>query len=146
MYNGDGVSQRRGNVLRGGLILLVAGTAYYLFYRGTGIGIPCVFRSLTGWLCPGCGMTHAVVALIEGDPTRAMAYNALLLTAMPVLAVYGGCRVVLYVRRGETAFRPWEVAFLAVLVVICLGYAVVRNMGRTPDPIWRTLPIAQYLL
>lgn len=133
-------------MIRSGLILLLAGIAYYMFYRSTGIGIPCLFRSLTGWLCPGCGMTHAAAALIEGDPLRAMRSNALSLTVMPVLAIYGGYRAVIYARRGETEFRPWEVVLLLVLVMISLGYAIVRNVGRTPDPIWRTLPIAEQFL
>lgn len=31
MYNRDGIAQRRGRLLRGGMIVLLAGIAYYLF-------------------------------------------------------------------------------------------------------------------
>ncbi|MEE2738038.1 MAG: DUF2752 domain-containing protein [Planctomycetota bacterium] len=29
--------------------------------------IPCLFRTLTGLVCPGCGMTHACLAFARGD-------------------------------------------------------------------------------
>lgn len=30
-------------------------------------GIPCVFHDITGLRCPGCGMTHAMMALLRLD-------------------------------------------------------------------------------
>ena len=29
--------------------------------------VPCLFRTLTGLVCPGCGMTHACLAFARGD-------------------------------------------------------------------------------
>ena len=51
-----------------------------------GGGMPCLFRTLTGWQCPGCGMTHAVVALLRLDIRTAFACNAL----FPVYGAYCG--------------------------------------------------------
>lgn len=47
----------------------------------------CVFSDLTGWYCPGCGITRALHALVHFDFARALAMNALLVLSLPVLAL-----------------------------------------------------------
>jgi hypothetical protein len=39
---------------------------------------PCLFYRLTGFYCPGCGITRALHALVHGDLARAWAMNPLL--------------------------------------------------------------------
>lgn len=36
----------------------------------------CVFRGVTGLMCPVCGGTHAIETLLNGDLTGAICYNA----------------------------------------------------------------------
>lgn len=48
------------------------------------VGIPCLFRRLTGIPCPGCGLTRALLCLLRGDIRGALAYNAL---AIPIFAL-----------------------------------------------------------
>lgn len=36
---------------------------------------PCPFHSITGIQCPGCGMTRALIAIINMDLKRAVAFN-----------------------------------------------------------------------
>ena len=45
--------------------------------------ILCPLRALTGYPCPGCGMTRAFSAIAHGEPLRAILYNPL----SPVLFV-----------------------------------------------------------
>jgi hypothetical protein len=35
----------------------------------------CPFKAITGIDCPGCGMTRAIISLIEGNPGNAFLYN-----------------------------------------------------------------------
>lgn len=44
----------------------------------------CPFRALTGLPCPGCGMTHAFIALGHGNLAAAWHYNAL---SLPLFAL-----------------------------------------------------------
>ncbi len=37
--------------------------------------IPCVFHSLTDLVCPGCGMTRACIALVQGQFGAAWGYH-----------------------------------------------------------------------
>lgn len=45
----------------------------------------CPFRQATGLLCPGCGMTHALISLAKGDWAAAAAHNALVFVLPVVL-------------------------------------------------------------
>jgi hypothetical protein len=47
----------------------------------------CVFKALLGTECFGCGMTRALSALLHGDIASALAYNRLVLFALPALAL-----------------------------------------------------------
>jgi chromate transport protein ChrA len=40
-------------------------------------GLPCVFHSLTGLYCPGCGGTRAVLSLLKGDLRMSVQYHPL---------------------------------------------------------------------
>ena len=41
-------------------------------------GIPCAFHLLTGFYCPGCGGTRAVVYLLQGQIGRSFQYHPLI--------------------------------------------------------------------
>lgn len=45
----------------------------------------CIIRRVTGFPCPGCGMTRAVLSLLRGDIRTAFAYHPLWVT-LPLLA------------------------------------------------------------
>lgn len=46
--------------------------------------LPCIFHSLTGLYCPGCGATRALHALVHFDLLRALSMNALLIVGAPI--------------------------------------------------------------
>ena len=48
-------------------LLGMAGLLYGIFVSYTGLAIPCLFRKVTGLLCPGCGVTGMCVALLHLD-------------------------------------------------------------------------------
>ena len=69
-------------------LLLVLGLVYYALDPSSSTLFPrCTFLSLTGYKCPGCGSQCAVHALLHGDLAAAFRYNALLLIAIPWIAL-----------------------------------------------------------
>lgn len=69
-------------------VLLASGFIYYVLDPSASTLFPrCTFLSLTGYKCPGCGTQRAVHALLHGDVAGAFSYNALLLVAVPWLAL-----------------------------------------------------------
>lgn len=69
-------------------LLLVFGFIYYaLDPSQSGIFPRCPILELTGYKCPGCGSQRAIHALLHGDVLGAFRYNAMLLVAVPWIAL-----------------------------------------------------------
>ena len=49
----------------------------------------CVFNKLTGFYCPGCGLTRAMHALVHFDLPRAIRMNAFFILSTPLGGVIG---------------------------------------------------------
>lgn len=66
--------------------LAAAGVLYLIWLRLGGPGIPCPFHLVTGFLCPGCGITTMLVALSRLDIQAAFRANPFLFCTLPLLA------------------------------------------------------------
>lgn len=61
--------------------------ALTLLFAHTGLhGPPCMFRTLFGLPCPGCGLTRSIIALWHGEPTLSFRYHPLGIPTMLGLA------------------------------------------------------------
>ena len=49
---------------------------------------PCLFHQVTGLLCPGCGATRALAALLHGHLDAALHLNALVVLFLPLVFAY----------------------------------------------------------
>ena len=106
--------------------LLLIGTGYLCFIKLTGYSIPCLFRLLTGYLCPGCGITTMLVALAHGDITAAFTANKALFLAAPYL-------LWLIVRRDYVWILTGQIPAIAhsrilFLLVYFIAFTIFRNL------------------
>lgn len=51
------------------------------------LDLPCILRSLTGVICPGCGMSRAWLALLRLDLRAAFSYHPMF-WSVPLLALF----------------------------------------------------------
>lgn len=114
-------------ILKPCLIILVIGFIYLNIFQKIGIGIPCIFYQLTGYQCPGCGMTRAMSEIWKGNLYRAWEYNALSITVFPIICIYFFYRSIKEKRESTKGFSAVEYIFLVVLLGIVLGYGYFRN-------------------
>ena len=99
-----------------------------LIFSLTGYGIPCIFHLVTRLYCPGCGITRACIAILHGDFREAFRLNALSLTLLPALMLYLLIRGYRYIKNGKTGFSIVEDIFLTFSFLICIFYAIVKNI------------------
>ncbi|HKD81822.1 MAG TPA: DUF2752 domain-containing protein [Candidatus Angelobacter sp.] len=87
----------------------------------------CPFYTATHWLCPGCGSTRALYALLHGNWRSALHYNAMFTLLAPfVLAWIGYCwyRVMRYDRLPRLAFPRGAAIGMGVAVLL---FTIARN-------------------
>ncbi len=91
--------------------------------------IPCLFRTITGWQCPGCGMTRAAHACLNASWTEAWHFNPFIYVMIPGVFVSMTRRWV-YHLRGQT-IRPIRIptAFNVIACIILLAFMVLRNLS-----------------
>ena len=113
--------------------ILVANSVAYAL---TGLGIPCVFRLFTGLKCPGCGLTHAYLALFKGNIHAAMDYNILSVTLLPVLGLFLLYKGIVLIRTGDTRMKFGENIFLILCAVVIGVFFVYRNIPYLMSSFW----------
>ncbi len=86
----------------------------------------CVFYSVTGLKCPGCGTQRALHAMLTGDFAAAWHYNAFLMVMLPVIVLLLGVE-------GLRKRAPWLYVavnskwVVAVVLVVVMAWWIVRN-------------------
>ena len=112
------------------LVVILSGVVLYWLDPAQYVFMPkCIFRMLTGWDCPGCGLQRAVHALLHGRFWEAVQYNYFLLLGIPyVLAVM----YMEWFTSGEKHLRLRRVLYhryvLYAYVALYLAWWVLRNV------------------
>ena len=70
------------------LLLLILSNIYIFLFQKYNIRIPCLFHELTGYLCPGCGITRCFISILHGDFVKAFNYNKLVFCLLPFAIPY----------------------------------------------------------
>lgn len=108
----------------------VVGVGLSVAYATTGVGIPCLFRALTGWLCPLCGGTHMGADLLHADIASAWNDNAGLLVALVLLGVRTIGWIVEWVTHKPRRWLPKQATTYAlpIALVIAILWMIMRNL------------------
>lgn len=110
-------------------ILLLVGLIYYFYHPAHYQLFPkCIFKSITGLSCPGCGAQRATHELLHLNFKSAFAYNALLVVSLP----YALTGLLLYQTSLKERFPTTrqflfgQRALLVVLFIVVLFF-IFRN-------------------
>ncbi len=113
------------------------GLGLSVLYATTGVGAPCLFRTVTGWECPLCGGTRMGGALLHGDVAAAFAFNPLAFLGLGVVTVLAGLWI-LEALGGPKVRPPRPVAdrlvrvhpttWLILGLIVAAVYTALRNL------------------
>ena len=112
------------------LVVAVLGSGAVLFFFDPakhGFYPICLFHSLTGWNCPGCGATRAAYQLLHGHLLRALHNNALFVLTLAALAAQGAWLAVKKIRNQPVAFVV-PPKMLWGLLILALVFTGLRNL------------------
>ena len=92
----------------------------------------CPLYSMTGYACPGCGLTRGFHALFHGDVFTALDYNALIPLWAVIFAYVFVSLTLLAVRGKGLPMWPTAPKFLWTFMIVLLVFGVLRNIPAYP--------------
>jgi len=113
------------------LVLVVIVAAYALRETGGAGWMPgCFFRKFTGFECPGCGMTRASHAFLNGRILEAFRFNPVGMVLFPLALLGIGLELLGWVRGKPFPYRlgfgRWGATVIAVVMI---AWWILRNLG-----------------
>lgn len=91
----------------------------------------CPLLALTGFACPGCGLTRGFHALFHGDLITAIDFNALIFVWAAIIG-WSTLSLALVAIRGRGLYMwPTQPRFLYVFMITLVSFGVLRNI-----PVW----------
>ncbi len=92
----------------------------------------CPFYSITGFACPGCGLTRGFHALFLGDVPTALHFNALIFVWAVIFGYVGVSSILLAVRGKGLPMWPTNPRFMWAFMIVLLAFGILRNLPFYP--------------
>ncbi len=117
-----------------GVVAMAAGSgAVAYFDPSTHHFFPvCPLYAITGFACPGCGLTRGFHALFHADIPRAMHFNALIFVWAVIFSYIGVSSILLAVRGKGLPMWPTNPRFMWAFMIVLLVFGVLRNLPIYP--------------
>ena len=112
--------------VQAGTALICAGLFYGYCMIPRGFWIPCLFRTFTGYKCPGCGISHMAAALLNGKWEEAVACNWGLFLISPFII-----HLCIETIRSYVTERPPEKVMEKETIACCIFlvvWGIMRNL------------------
>lgn len=109
-------------------ILIACGIGYGIFVKETGIAVPCMFHLLTGFSCPGCGVTRMCVALLSLDFKTAFYCNQAVFLLLPVMGAVFIPYIYGYIQNGKWKMNRLQTGVLFICIGLLVLFGIVRNI------------------
>lgn len=87
---------------------------------------PCLLYQLTGIVCPGCGMTRAVFALLKGDVLFSLRQNALIIVGL-LITLWLYVELLFRAFAKKPPFTILKLKYLWIFLALVVIYTVLRN-------------------
>lgn len=106
--------------------VLAAGIVYYL--STFVISIKCPTKLVTGFYCPGCGVTRMFQHMIKLDFYSAFRSNCAVFVLLPFLLLFFAMRAYGYIKNGVPLYNKLMQVMIYTMIVILLIFGVLRNI------------------
>ncbi|MBQ9181658.1 MAG: DUF2752 domain-containing protein [Bacilli bacterium] len=110
------------------LIFLIILVLYLVLGSAFNIYIGCPIHDITGFHCPGCGLTRMLLSILKLDFYQAYRYNPLLFITLPfiIFLYFNNLYCKLYNKKSIIKKIPnW---FWYIILFIVILYGIMRNI------------------
>lgn len=116
-----------------GAAILAGGAAFVAYFDPAKSNFfpVCPLYSMTGFACPGCGLTRGFHALFQGDLVTAIDFNALIPLWAVILGWVFVSLILLAIRGRGLPMWPTYPRFLWTFLILLAAFGVARNI-----PVW----------
>lgn len=115
------------------IIISLSIILYYSLNRRYNFSIPCIFHEITGYYCPGCGITRCLFSLLEGNIYKAFMYNQLVFILLPFLILYMIYNIYIYIFNKENkVIKKIPNSIFIILLCIVIVFGILRNLNCFP--------------
>lgn len=128
MYHDIEVKRRTTYVIRKVTGIAACGFLYMVFVLVSGWALPCPFYIVTGFRCPGCGITRMFLHLVKLDWAAAFGCNQFLFVLLVPGLLYGVYSTVRYIRFGSVRTSQFENVLLWAVLVAAIIFGILRNI------------------
>lgn len=112
------------------IICLFIFIVYFYLNSIFGFSIPCYFHEITGYYCPGCGITRCLFSLLKLDLYKAFMYNQLVFILLPFLLFLIGYKTYIYILdKPDKIIKNIPNIVWILLLIVVISFGVIRNIG-----------------
>ena len=108
------------------LILISFLIIYFILSELLDVDIPCLFYEITGYYCPGCGITRLLFSFLKLDFYQAFRYNPLIFILIIITGIYWLVKFILKKFMNISIEIPNYVYYILLVIVIIFG--ILRNI------------------
>ena len=90
------------------------------------IYLPCLFHEITGFYCPGCGVTRMLIALFHLEFKKAFFYNRFVFILLILYLCYLLINTVYYLTNNKLIKIPEFIIYILIAIAIIFG--ILRNI------------------
>jgi hypothetical protein len=115
-------------------VTLVAGSSAVAYFDPSKANIfpVCPLLAVTGFACPGCGLTRGFHALFHGDIITAIDFNALIFVWAAIIGWVTISLAVLAIRGRGLHMWPTRPNFMWTFMICLVTFGVLRNIPAWP--------------
>lgn len=90
--------------------------------------LPCIFRTLTGYYCPGCGGTRACIALLHGHLLRSLLCHPVVPYCAAIYVLFMLSHTIEILSNGKLAIGlRYRDGYIKIAAVIIIVQWILRN-------------------
>lgn len=122
------MKKRLYKLIKGYILIFAAGLLYALLFSEFNIKIPCIFNTITGYLCPGCGISRMCISILKLEFSEAFYYNKLIFLLIPLFCFFLLKWSIDYVKKGKITNNKVERIIIWIVIVLLVIFGIVRNI------------------